>query len=226
MELKKSPKSDLENKKSVFFILGLSLVLGVLLLSFEWTSGEVEIQDLGSLQDMEVEFEEPPITRQDEPEPPKMDQPKPKVIEQIEIVEDEAEVEEVEIKDTEIDEDTEVVMVEVQEEEEEVEEEIFVVVEDMPEFPGGMLELRKYISNNLEYPEIAREMGIQGRVIVQFIVGKDGKVSNAVIARSVDKALDQAALKVINSMPAWKPGKQRGAPVKVKYTLPVSFVLN
>ncbi|MBK8808415.1 MAG: TonB family protein [Bacteroidales bacterium] len=228
MELKKSTQADLENKKGVFFVLGLSLVLGVLLLSFEWTTGEVEVQDLGSVQDALFEAEEIPITRQQEIEPPKIDLPKPQVVDQIEIVKDDAKVADVDIQDSEADDKTAVKVVEVAkvEEEDEKEEEIFVVVETMPEFPGGITAMRKFIAENLEYPEIAREMGVQGKVIVQFVVDKTGKVTNAVVARGIDPSLDKAALKVVNSMPSWKAGKQRGEPVRVKYTLPVSFVLN
>ena len=104
-------------------------------------------------------------------------------------------------------------------------EEIFFIVEDMPEFPGGELALRKFIANNISYPEVAQEKGIQGRVYVTFIVGKEGQVANAKIARGVDPSLDMEALRVVNSLPAWIPGKQRGKPVNVSYTVPINFAL-
>jgi protein TonB len=95
----------------------------------------------------------------------------------------------------------------------------------MPEFPGGELALRKYISNNIEYPQVAQDNGIQGKVYVTFVVSKDGSVANARIARGVDPALDKEALRVVNSLPKWKPGKQRGENVNVSYTVPINFAL-
>lgn len=105
------------------------------------------------------------------------------------------------------------------------EEQIFFIVEDMPEFPGGEMELRKFIANNIEYPVAAQESGIQGRVYVTFVVDKKGEVANARIARGVDPSLDQEALRVVNSLPAWTPGKQRGEAVNVSYTVPINFAL-
>ena len=111
------------------------------------------------------------------------------------------------------------------EEEEPVEEEIFMVVEQMPEFPGGMAELMKFLSKNIKYPTIAQENGIQGRVIVQFVVNQDGSIVDPIVMRSVDPYLDKEALRVISTMPKWKPGMQRGKAVRVKYTVPVTFRL-
>jgi protein TonB len=109
--------------------------------------------------------------------------------------------------------------------EQEKEEEVFVVVEEMPEFPGGNNALRKFLGESVKYPVVAQENGIQGKVYVNFVVNKDGSVSGAKIARGVDPSLDAEALRVVNSMPKWKPGKQRGVPVRVSYTVPISFVL-
>ncbi|WP_243348144.1 energy transducer TonB [Parabacteroides sp. FAFU027] len=104
-------------------------------------------------------------------------------------------------------------------------QEAFIVVEQMPEFPGGTEELQKYLNNNIRYPVSALENGVQGRVICEFVVNSDGRVTNAKVIRGVDASLDAEALRVINNMPPWKPGKQRGKPVKVRYTLPVNFKL-
>ena len=145
----------------------------------------------------------------------------------VEVAVGHVEVEEIQIN-TEDDKDVEVVIAPpveapVEEEEEEV---IFVVVESMPEFPGGQQAMMRYIAENIKYPVIAQENGIQGRVICQFVVEKDGKVSDIQVVRSSGEAsLDKEAVRVINSMPKWKPGKQRGKPVRVKYTLPVNFRL-
>ena len=111
---------------------------------------------------------------------------------------------------------------EVQEKEE---QQVFVVVEEMPEFPGGELALRTYIAKAIVYPTVAQENGIQGKVFVTFVVNKDGSVSNAKIARGVDASLDSEALRVVSTLPKWKPGKQRGVPVRVSYTVPISFKL-
>lgn len=111
---------------------------------------------------------------------------------------------------------------EVQEKEE---QQVFVVVEEMPEFPGGELALRTFIGKAIVYPTVAQENGIQGKVFVTFVVNKDGSVSNAKIARGVDASLDAEALRVVSTLPRWKPGKQRGVPVRVSYTVPISFKL-
>lgn len=104
-------------------------------------------------------------------------------------------------------------------------EEIFIIVEEMPEFPGGELALREFLADHLKYPETAKQEGIQGRVYVSFVVGKDGYVKNAKIARGVDPSLDQEALRVVSNSPKWKPGYQRGVPVSVAYTVPIDFKL-
>jgi protein TonB len=101
-----------------------------------------------------------------------------------------------------------------------------MVVEDAPEFPGGTQALLDYLRKNIKYPPICRENGIQGRVLVSFVVNKDGAIVEPQVVKSVNKQLDQEALRVISTMPNWKPGKQRGKPVRVKYTVPVNFRLN
>lgn len=228
MELKKSTKADLESKKNTFFLIGLVVALGVTLLAFEWTTKPSKAESLGSIQTQEVEEEIIPITREQEVKPPPPPPP-PKVVEVLNIVDDDVEIEdELEIEDTEADDETVIdvaPVIETAEEEEEEEAQVFFIVEDMPEFPGGDLALRKYIANAIKYPVIAQENGIQGKVYVTFVVGKDGRVTNAQIARGVDPSLDKEALRVVNSLPKWKPGMQRGKPVNVSYTVPINFVL-
>ncbi len=104
-------------------------------------------------------------------------------------------------------------------------EEVFYIVEDMPEFPGGEMAFREYIANTVKYPVVAQEKGIQGKVYVSFVVTKDGGVADAKIARGVAPSLDQEALRVVNNLPKWQPGKQRGKAVNVSYTIPINFVL-
>ena len=226
MELKKSNKADLENKKNLFFMLGLVVALGVVLLAFEWKSKPSKAESLGTLQTQAVEDEFIPVTREQEVKPPP---PPPKTVEVLNIVNNDVEIEdELKIEDTEADDNTviDVATVVVQKEEEESDDaEVFTIVEDMPVFPGGELALRNWIASHINYPTIAQENGIQGKVYVSFVVGKDGSVSNAVIARGVDPSLDKEALRVINSMPKWKPGMQRGKPVNVSYTVPINFQL-
>ena len=104
--------------------------------------------------------------------------------------------------------------------------EVFQVVEEMPEFPGGMGECMKWLGQNIKYPAEAKEKGVEGRVVVQFVLEKEGTIVNAKIARGVDPELDAEALRVVNQSPKWKPGKQKGEAVRVKYTLPIKFKLN
>lgn len=226
MDLKKSLKADLESKKNILFMLGLVVALGVTLLAFEWTSKPSKADDLGQIQSLEIEEEIIPITREQEVKPPP---PPPKVVEVLNIVDDDVEIEdELEIEDTEADDETVIEVAPVistEEEEEEEEAQVFFIVEDMPEFPGGELALRKYIANSIKYPVIAQENGIQGKVYVTFVVDKDGSISDARVARGVDPSIDKEALRVVNLLPKWKPGKQRGKAVRVSYTVPINFVL-
>ena len=217
MQPKKNPKISLESKKSLFFQIGLAITLLLVLIAFEWKSYEKNDYNLGSLNLDDMEEEIIPITRQEVKPPP----PPPPPPEVIEIVEDEVEIEnEVEIEDTETDED------EIIEIEEEDDEEFFMVVENMPEFPGGDLGLMKFIQKNVKYPAIAKEYNITGKVYVSFIVDKGGSVTNVKIVRGVDKNLDAEALRVVSALPKYKPGKQRGKPVRVMFTIPINFTLN
>ena len=217
MELKKNPEVSLENKKSLFFQIGLIVTLVIVFVAFEWKSYDKVNYDLGQLNLDDLEEEIIPITKQEIKPPP----PPPPPPEVIEIVEDEVEIEEeLEIEDTESDEDE---MIEI---EEESDDEFFMVVENMPEFPGGDLGLMKYIQKNVKYPPIAKEYNITGKVYVSFIVDKSGSVTNVKIVRGVDKNLDAEALRVVKSLPKYKPGKQRGKPVRVMFTIPINFTLN
>ena len=225
MQLKKNPQASLEDKKLTYVLIGLVFVLSICYVAFEWTEKEVtkyDVVDTEFLFEDEIDIQQ---TSQETPPPP----PPPAVqeVEVLNVVEDDVETESIEIN-TEDDKDVEVVIAPpveapVEEEEEEV---IFMVVETMPEFPGGQQALFKYLGENVKYPVIAQENGIQGRVICQFVVNKDGSIVDVVVVRSSgEPSLDKEAVRVINSMPKWKPGKQRGKPVRVKYTVPVNFRL-
>ena len=228
MEIKKTPKADLENKKSTWLLIGYVIVLAFMFVAFEWTKRDVKIDMSQAVTDLVFEEEiEIPITEQPEvvaPPPPEA----PAIAETLTIVEDDADVEETVIASSEeTGQAVEIKYVPVAVEEEEPEEQtIFEVVEQMPEFPdGGMAGLMQFLSKNIKYPTIAQENGTQGRVTVQFVVNKDGSIVDAKVLRGVDPYLDKEALRVIGTMPKWKPGMQRGKPVRVKYTVPVMFRL-
>ena len=102
---------------------------------------------------------------------------------------------------------------------------VFVIYETQPEFPGGVAELMKYIQKNVQYPTICKEQGIQGRVIVQFAVNPDSTISDVQVVKPVNPYFDEEAIRLVKAMPKWKPGEQRGVPVKVRFTLPVTFRL-
>ncbi len=226
MERKKSKQADLENKKGIFLQLGLVVALSVVLISFEWTSSPDEDDNTEMVK--QIEFEDEMIVTRREEQPKEQPKPEtPKVAEVLDIVEDDVEIEDFDF-DMEVDDDTQYDFTMVEDDEEEIEEEeIFYIVEDMPTFNGGdpAIEFRKYISNNLDYPEIAAENGISGRVIVQFAVNSSGRVVDAVVVRPVDPALDKEAIRVVMASPPWTPGKQRGKAVKVLFTFPINFVL-
>ncbi len=226
MEVKKSPKADLESKKSIFMQVGLVIVLGLVFIAFEWTTTDVDVSQFEIQDDLDAEEEIIPITRQEEVKPPPPPPP-PKVTDVLNIVEDDVELdEELDIEDTEMNQDDEVDFSDIAvEDEEEEDAPVFYIVEDMPEFPGGESALHAYIAKSIKYPVIAQENGMQGRVYISFVISANGSVEDIKIARGVDPALDKEAVRVISKMPKWKPGKQRGKPVKVSFTVPINFVL-
>ncbi len=212
----------------MFLQIGIVIALSIVLVAFEWTKGEGKDDNSGAVQEIQFEDEMMQITRREEPKPePKPEQPR--VAEVLDIVDDDVEIEDDFDFDMEATDDTEYDFTSMMgDDDEEIdEEEVFYIVEDMPTFNGGdpATEFRKYIAQNLQYPEIAAENGVSGRVIIQFAVNKTGKVVDARIVRSVDPALDKEAVRVVMSSPKWAPGKQRGKAVKVLFTFPINFVL-
>ena len=227
MEVKKSPKADLENKKTTNLLVGAIMVLSVLFIGFEWSERDKKVTTDSGIVDVVFEEEIIPITEQEQPKQAPPPPEAPKVEEVLEIMDNDSKVEESTIQasdDTQAAVEVKYTPVEVEEEEVE-EQQIFQVVEEMPEFPGGMGECMKFLAKNIKYPTIAQENGVQGRVIVQFVVNRDGSIVDPVVMRGVDPHLDKEALRVIGMMPKWKPGKQRGKEVRVKYTVPVMFRL-
>ena len=228
MEIKKSERADLEKGKSTSLLIGFVMALAVMFVALEWTQREVEDNsELFMARDVSLNEEMVPITLPEKKTVP----PPPAAVtkaEIIEIVEDDADIEEDIMASTEDQAEwvdlNEYDVVEVEPEPEE--EAPFMVVEDMPEFPGGTAALLEYLRKNIKYPAICRENNIQGRVIVSFVVNKDGAIVDPEVVKSVNPSLDKEALRVISTMPNWKPGSQRGKPVRVKYTVPVNFRLN
>ena len=228
MEQKKTERADLENKRGYLLEIGLVVTLLIMWGVFEWSSSVERAEDFGPLDIQADEEELAPVTRQEELKLPPPPPPQQTVADIIEIVDDKVEVND-DFMSTEVDENTAVEIQEVQEvaQEEEVVEEpqVFFIVEDMPEFPGGELALRKYIAENVRYPEQAKENDIQGTVFVRFVVDTDGSVKNVEVLRGVDPLLDKEAIRVVQSLPKWKPGKQRGKAVKVSHSVPIKFQL-
>ena len=225
MEEKKTPKANLESKKLMFTQIGLIISLLIAWAVFEVkVKADREIDE--SLLNREIVMDEEmvEITKQEEQKPQPVEQPQQTT--QLEIVDDNVETEDIninaEVEQNEIIE--EYVAPEVVEEEV-VEQEIFQIVEEMPQFPGGEAKLMEYVAKNIKYPQIARETGIQGRVFVGFVVEPDGSISNVKLLRGIGGGCDEEAMRVIKSLPKWKPGKQRGKAVRVSYQIPVLFKL-
>ena len=233
MQPKKNPKADLNKDRNLYFVIGLTLVLGVTWGAIEYKSYE-KVFDLAALDMLEDDDEDIPITEQlKTPPPPPPPPPAPEVIE---VVEDEEEVEETVIESTETDQD-EIIIEEIEVEEEFDDIDVpFAVIEDVPIFPGCesvaksqrracfQEQMNKHIRRNFRYPEIAQEMGIQGRVYVNFIIAKDGSITN-IRMRGPDKNLENEAQRIISRLPQMTPGKQRGRAVRVPFSIPITFRL-
>ena len=228
MEIKKTPKADLENRRTLYTEIGLVVALLVVWGAFSYSTKEKAVASLGEdTQVVEVE-DMVPITQETPPPPPEA--PKiPVLSDQIDIVEDDIKVDD-NFMSLEDDANLGVEIMDYVEEvkEEVVEEEAipFQLVEEKPSFNGGDAnEFSKWVNSKLQYPEIAKENGVQGRVTLQFTVNPDGSVSNVKVLRGVDSSLDKEAVRVVSMSPKWKPGKQRDRAVKVTYTFPVIFQL-
>ena len=227
METKKTPKANLENKRPTWLLVGYVTVLAFMFVAFEWTR-DIRVDTSGRIaenvfeQDMEI-----PLTRQPEVTPPPPPQVTP-INDVLTIIDDDATAEETNFASSEeTGEDVVIKHIPVTVDEEVVvEDEIFVIVEENPQFPdGGTAGLLQYLGKNIKYPTIPQENGTQGRVTVQFVVNKDGSIVDVKVIRGVDPYLDKEAVRVISTMPKWIPGKQRGVPVSCKFTVPVTFKL-
>lgn len=225
MDKRKTEKADLESKRTLFIEIGLVVALAITLFAFEWKKYDIQKVEIEQRQDIEVMEEIVLQTEQKEKTPP------PKQIQAsttiLNVVKNDIEIETEIIIDVEVDEDLEIeeyVPIEI-EEEEIVEEEIFLIVEDQASFPGGEAKLYEFIRNNVKYPQLAKETGIEGTVFVQFVVEKDGTLSNVQALRKIGGGCDEEAIRVVKSMPKWKPGSQRGRNVRCSFTIPIKFTL-
>ena len=227
METKKTPKANLESKRPTWLLVGYVTVLAFMFVAFEWTR-DIRVDTSGRItenvfeQDMEI-----PLTRQPELTPPPPPQVTP-INDVLTIIDNDATAEETNFASSEeTGEDVVIKHIPVTVDEEVVvEDEIFVIVEENPQFPdGGTAGLLQYLGKNIKYPTIPQENGTQGRVTVQFVVNKDGSIVDVKVIRGVDPYLDKEAVRVISTMPKWIPGKQRGVPVRCKFTVPVTFKL-
>jgi protein TonB len=234
MEIKKTRKADMEGSKTSNFLMGIVLGLAVILVGFEWASFDTNVTATnGSVyalesEDMAITFSDPP------PPPPPL--PQPSAIESLTVVENDANVEAPPDFTTEDDQNkaqTETfgssspLFISIEEELPDVDE-LFPLagLERLPEFPGGDTLLLKFLSSSIKYPAISQETNSEGKVICSFTINRDGSVADAKVLRGTgDLSLDREALRVINLMPKWKPGMQRGKPVRVSYTVPITFKL-
>jgi protein TonB len=230
METKKSPKANLESKRLMFTQIGLVSALLLCIIMIEWKTYEKSISSLGDL-DILIEDEIIPPTQREQKPPP----PPPAAPEIIQVVENDVELEEeLTMESAETDQDEEIEVVEA--EEEDTEEILnFAIVENKPAFPGCEDEkteeakamcfqkkMQEHVAKNFVFPEMARQMGISGKIFVNFVIEKDGSISNVAVARGVDKSLDEEAIRVIKKLPKMQPARQRGKPVRMQFTMPIN----
>jgi periplasmic protein TonB len=232
MITRKTPQADLENKRSTWRALGFIASLSLILVALSWTNYDVITRQALNYEADLLDDEEIPVNVVTPPPPP----PPPQQTTVIEIVDDEEEIEiELEIEDIELDEDTEIEIIE--EDDDVGDDDIFMIVENMPALAQcktmrgderhqcTQMEIIRYVSKNTKYPPIAKDAGIQGTVFVYFVVGRDGKVKDVKVLREVDPRLDKEAKRVVESLPRFEPGQQRGKNVSVQYTIPVKFII-
>jgi protein TonB len=221
MKTKKTAKANLEKKKTLFFQLGLIISLSLVFLAFEWKQSDKNQNEWDQIAAIDIPEELIQITTP-EKEPPR---PKPQTTD-IEEVEDDEKAEDIKInvEDDLLTKVKEFIIIE-KVKETPKEEEIFEVVQKMPEFNGGEKEMYEYLAKKMKYPEAAKAVGVQGIVYIGFVVEKDGSISNTQILRDIGAGCGEEALRVVNDMPKWIPGEQRDKKVRVKFTLPVKFTL-
>lgn len=223
MEPKKSEKADLTNKSWLFFNIGLVITLLIVVSAFEYSGRDnTDAKDLAQNNNMIEEIMEVPPTEQPPPPPPKIQQPQIIEVPDEEEIEDEIKVE----FDVEVTEDTKVeeIVIAPVEEKEDVDQ-IFLVVEETATPKGGMSAFYKYVGDKMKYPAQARRMGIEGKVFVEFVINRDGSITDVKAIKGIGAGCDEEAVRVVQSAPPWNPGKQRGKPVRQRYVVPITFKL-
>lgn len=223
MQIKKSPKADLQNKRGLLLEIGLAVSLLLIIAAFAYTPKEYRIEQVDNntaiAEEVIVE-----ITRQDQKPPVQPKKVEVKMLSDLLKVVDNNTKIETEINFDEFDEDTEIITDFGPVEEEIVDDQPFLTAETMPSFQGGDLnKFRTWVQSTVNFPQIALENGIQGRVTVSFVIERDGRLTNIEVIQSPDRSLSEETIRALNKSPKWSPGKQRNQPVRVKYTLPVDF---
>ncbi|MBQ7790680.1 MAG: energy transducer TonB [Rikenellaceae bacterium] len=223
MQIKKSPKADLNNKKGLFLEIGMIFALLLTVAAFAYTQSERNVEIIEASMEV-VEEEITDITTQDQkpPEPPKKVEMQV-LSDVLNVVTNDTKID-TEFDFSEFSEDIEIVQnIEVVEEAAE-DDAPFIIAEEMPKFQGGdLMKFRSWVQGKLKYPQIAQENGISGKVTLTFVIERDGSLTNIQVMQSPDRSLADEAVRVLQSSPKWTPGKQRNSPVRVRYTLPVEF---
>src|SRR5574344_175258 len=234
MEVKNSPAADLENKRLTNMLIGFILAFALLFVAFEFTQRDEKDNVKESMLDNSIEEDIIPITQQQEMlTPPKAS---PKAAEMLNVVDNNTNVDKTEIVNTESNPTSvtgdgaaataEQTTTDATNDVDAADDsKIFQIVEQLPEFPGGMVEFMKWLTKNLRYPAYAQKNAIQGKVIIQFVINKDGSVVDANIVHSLEPSCDKEAMRVIKMMPKWHPGLEHNKPVRVRYTIPIIFKL-
>ncbi|MBC8147030.1 MAG: energy transducer TonB [Bacteroidetes bacterium] len=223
MKTRKNPKANLENKRGIFFQIGLVLALAAVFFAFEWKTFDAKNINFVTNRLLEAPDELPPITKPEPPPPP----PAPETPPIFKPVDDKTKTNDTKLFNPEIKPNTPVppYLPPPPPPEPPKGPNFFAVVEEMPSFPGGQGEMVKFLGKHIVYPTLAREIGLSGTVFLEFIVEKDGSISNIKVLRPIGGGCEEEAIRVVNLMPKWNPGKQRKKPVRVKLSLPVNFVL-
>ena len=225
MEKKKNKKADLENKKGLFLQIGLVMALAGVLTAFEWRTYDSDNPlDLGRVTE---NFDEDLIIQTVQPPPPPPPPPQDIIIE-IEVVSNQADVDNVDIGSVDVDPMTAMPSYTppaLPEDPIDDGEEVYPIVEEQPEFPGGEQARMAFLRDNIRYPHLAREAGIQGMVFITFVVERDGSISNVQVLRGIGGGCDEEAVRVVRMMPRWTPGKQLGRPVRVQFSMSIRFTL-
>lgn len=222
MKTKKSANANLETRRSIFRQMGLLLALGFLFIAFEYANTDVAYNSYEPTSDIFVELDHVPVTR---PEPPQLPPSPPVFIYELLVIDDDIPIPDDIAIIIDMDEVDDVTIFDIPEPEEVDPDRVFFVADKMPEFPGGTSALMKYLQRQVRYPAMPQELGIQGRVYVQFVVNKKGEIVDVKIMKGVDRYLDEEALRVVKNMPPWKPGEQSGKAVNVSFQLPINFKL-